>query len=161
MQIAGRKGHGRNRHQDRPDVDLDAIGGKHPSGDFCKHIALDAAVVTDGYRRLGIVLLQIVRQTLRSLCHGIDVHPVGACADDAAQTARAKGEVTIECVLDFCIIQRLQFCHYIGIGGGICQPAFVFLFNIHIVYPLTSRNCACPWMVSTSESAGTKMQSPL
>ena len=161
VQIAGRKGHGRDRHQDRPDVDLDAVGSKHPCGDFCKHIALDAAVVTNGHRRLGKILFQIIRQTLRSLCHGIDVHPVGACADDAAQTARAKGEVTIECVFDFGIVQRFQLCHNIGIGGGICQPAFVFLFNIHIVYPLTSRNCACPWMVSTSESAGTKMQSPL
>ena len=161
VQIAGRKGHGRNRHQDRPDVDLDAIGRKHPGGYFCKHIALDAAVVADGHRRRFKVLFQIVCQTLRSLCHGVDVHPVGTCADDAAQTARAKGEVTVKSVLDLGIVQRFQLCHYIGIGGGICQPALVFLFNIHIVYPLTSRNCACPWMVSTSESAGTKMQSPL
>ena len=161
VQIAGRKGDGRNRHQNRPDVDLDAIGREHARSNLGKHIALDAAVITDGHRRSFKVLFQIVRQTLRGLCHRVDVHPIGACADDAAQTARAKGEVTVECVLDLGIIQRFQFCHNIGIGGGICQPAFVFLFNIHIVYPLTSRNCACPWMVSTSESAGTKMQSPL
>ena len=161
VQIAGRKGHGRNRHQHRPDVDVNAVGHEHTRSHLCKYIALDAAVVTDGYRRLCKILLQIVRQTLRGLCHRVDIHPVRARTNDSAQTARAKGEVTIERVLNFGIIQRFQFCHYIGIGGGVCKPAFVFLFNIHIVYPLTSRNCACPWIVSVSESAGTKMQSPL
>ena len=57
VQIAGRKGHGRNRHQNRPDVDLDTISRKHPGGDFCKHIALDTAVVTNGHRRRFKVLL--------------------------------------------------------------------------------------------------------
>ena len=131
VQIAGRKGHGRNRHQNRPNIHLDAIRGKHPGGNLCKHIALDTAVITDGHGRSFKVLFQIVRQTLRSLCHCINVHTVGACANNTAQTAGAKGKVTIECVLDFGIIQRFQFCYYIGIGGGICQPAFVFLFNIH------------------------------
>ena len=57
VQITGRKGHGRNRHQNRPDIHLDAISSKHPGGNFCKHIALDTAVVTDHHRRLFIVLL--------------------------------------------------------------------------------------------------------
>ena len=161
VQIAGRKRHSRHRHQDGPDIHLDAISRKHPGGNLCKHIALDTTVVTNSHRRSFKVLFQIVRQTLRSLCHGIDVHPVGACADDAAQTARTKGKVTVKRIFDFGIVQRFQFSGHVGICGGVCQPAFVFLFNIHIVYPLTSRNCACPWMVSTSESAGTKMQSPL
>ena len=101
VQIAGRKGHGRHRHQDGPDIDLDAIGRKHSGGHFCKHIALDAAVVADGHRRLCKVLFQIIGQALRGLCHGIDVHAVGACADDAAQTARAKGKVTVKRIFDF------------------------------------------------------------
>ena len=105
VQITSRKGHGRHRHQNRPDIHLDAVGREHTRSHLCKHIALDAAVITDGHGRLCKILLQVVRQTLRSLCHGIDVHPVGSCADDAAQTARAKGEVTIERVLDFGIIQ--------------------------------------------------------
>ena len=118
VQIAGRKRHSRHRHQDGPDVDPDAIGREHSGGHFCKHIALDTAVVTDGHRRLGKILFQIISQTLRCLCNDIDVHAVGASADDAAQTARTKGKVTIERVLDFGIIQHFQFCHYIGIGGG-------------------------------------------
>ena len=135
VQIASCKGHGRNWHQNRPDIHLDAISSKHPGGNFCKHIALDTAVITDGHRRLCKILFQIVCQTLRGLCHRVNVHPVGASADDAAQAARAKCKVTIECILDFGVIQRFQFCHYVGICGGICQPAFVFFLDIHLRSP--------------------------
>ena len=120
MQIAGRKGHGRNRHQNRPDIHLDAIGSKYPGGNFCKHIALDAAVVADGHRRRFKVLFQIVCQTLRSLCHRVDVHAVGACADHAAQTARTKSKITIECIFYFGTIQRFQFSSNICVCGCIC-----------------------------------------
>ena len=65
VQIAGRKRHGRDRHQDRPDIHLDAVGREHTRSHLCKHIALDAAVVTDGHRRRFKVLFQIVCQTLR------------------------------------------------------------------------------------------------
>ena len=47
-------------------------------------------------------------------------------------------------VLNFCIVQRLQLCCYVGICGGICQPTLIFFFDIHTIYPLTSRNCAFP-----------------
>ena len=100
VQIAGRKRHSRHRHQDGPDIDLDAIGREHSGGHFCKHIALDAAVIADGHGRLCKVLFQIIGQALRGLCHSIDVHAVGACADDAAQTARAKGQVAVKAVVD-------------------------------------------------------------
>ena len=64
MQIAGRKRHSRHRHQDGPDIDLDAIGREHSGGHFCKHIALDAAVIADGHGRLCKVLFQIIGQAL-------------------------------------------------------------------------------------------------
>ena len=133
VQIAGRKRHSRHRHQDGPDIDLDAIGREHLGGHFCKHIALDAAVIADGHGRLCKVLFQIIGQALRGLCHSIDVHAVGACADDAAQTARAKGKVTVKRIFDFGIVQRFQLCHYIGIDSGLGQPALIFLFNIHFL----------------------------
>ncbi len=133
VQIAGRKRHSRHRHQDGPDIDLDAIGREHSGGHFCKHIALDAAVVADGHRWLCKVLFQIIGQTLRCLCHSIDVHAVGACADDAAQTARAKGKVTVKRIFDFGIIQRFQFSGHVGVCGGLGQPALIFLFNIHFL----------------------------
>ena len=60
MQIASRKRYGRYRHQDRPDIDTDTICCKHPCCDFCKHIALDTAVVADCNRRFFKVFLQIV-----------------------------------------------------------------------------------------------------
>ena len=60
MQIASRKRYGRYRHQDRPDIDTDTICCKYPCCDFCKHIALDTAVVADCNRRFFKVFLQIV-----------------------------------------------------------------------------------------------------
>ena len=131
VQIAGRKGHGRNRHQNRPDVDLDAVGREHTRSHLCKYIALDTAVITDGHRRSFKVLFQIVRQTLRGLCHRVNVHPVRASADDAAQTTGAKSKVAVKSIFNFCIIQRFQLCGNVSICRGVCQPTLVFLFNIH------------------------------
>ena len=131
VQIMGRKRHGRNRHQDRPDIDLNAIGREHTRSHLCKHIALDAAVIADGHRRLCEVLFQIISQTLRSLRYGVDVHPIGACANYATQPTGAKSKITIKSILNFCIIQRFQFSGNICIRSCIHQPSLVFFFNIH------------------------------
>ncbi|OJG25599.1 hypothetical protein RR47_GL001648 [Enterococcus columbae DSM 7374 = ATCC 51263] len=131
VQITGRKRHGRNRHQDRPDIDLNTIGCEHARCHLCKHIALDAAVIADGHRRLCEVLFQIISQTLRSFRYGVDVHPIGACANYATQTTGAKSKITIKSILNFCIIHRFQFSGNICIRSCIHQPSLVFFFNIH------------------------------
>ena len=64
VQIAGRKRHGRNRHQGRPDVDLNAVGREHTRSHLCKHIALDAAVVTNGNRGVLIMFFEVIGQSL-------------------------------------------------------------------------------------------------
>ena len=139
MQITGRKGHGRHRHQNRPDTHLDPIGCKNTSSDFCEHVALDAAVIADCHRRLCKVFLQIVSQALRCFCDRVNVHAVGACTDYAAQTTRAKVKVTVEGILDFGIVQRFQFGGNIGICHCISKPSLIFFFDVHLNFPHSMR----------------------
>ena len=139
MQITGRKGHGRHRHQNRPDTHLDPIGCKNTSSDFCEHVALDAAVIADCHRRFCKVFLQIVSQALRCFCDRVNIHAVSTRTDYAAQTTRAKGKVTVECILDFCIIQRFQFGGNIGICRCISKPSLIFFFDVHLNFPHSMR----------------------
>ena len=139
MQITGRKGHGRHRHQNRPDTHLDPIGCKNTSSDFCEHVALDAAVIADCHRRFCKVFLQIVSQSLRRFCYRVNVHAVGARTNHAAQTTRAKGKVTVEGILDFGIVQRFQFGGNIGIYRCISKPSLIFFFDVHLNFPHSMR----------------------
>ena len=139
VQVTGRKRYRRHRHQHRPDIHLDAIGGEHPGGNLCKHITLDAAVIADCHRRLCKVFLQIVSQALRCFCDRVNVHAVGACTDYAAQTTRAKVKVTVEGILDFGIVQRFQFGGNIGICRCISKPSLIFFFDVHLNFPHSMR----------------------
>jgi len=140
VQITGCKGHSRHRHQHRPNINLDTICSENASGYFCKYITLDAAVITDYHRRLCKVFLQIVSQTLRCLCYGVNIHAVGSSTDYTAKTTSAKCKVTVECIFNFCIVQCFQLSGNIGICRCICKPTLVFFLDIHLLFPHLSLN---------------------
>lgn len=130
VQIAGRKRHSRHRHQDGPDIDLDAIGREHSGGHFCKHIALDAAVIADG-NGLGAALgLDPVGKALGSLAHNIHVHAVGTGADHTAQTGSAELKGNGKTILNGSVIvlNRFQLRLQVGVIQVGSKPTAVHFF---------------------------------
>lgn len=82
-----------------------------------------------------IVLVQVVRQPLRGLCHRVDVHAVGPGADHAPQAAGAKRQVAVKGVLDLRLIHLSQLFRHILISRGVLQPTGIFPFDLHIHPP--------------------------
>ena len=98
---------------------VDAIGGKHASGHLLEVLAFEAAVARQGQRRLVIVRIEVVRQALRCLGHHMDVHAIGANAQHATQTRRAKGELTIEGIVELLLLtgqEALEFLLEVLLG---------------------------------------------
>ena len=100
-----------------------------------KNIALQAAVVADGHGLGAFLGLDPVCQALRSLTDDINIHTVGASAQNAAQTSRAKLQSHRKAVLDLFVISldlgqfRLQICVF-QIGS---HPALIFI-QIHLAH---------------------------
>ena len=129
-EIAGGKGHGGHRGELWPEVNLHTVCSQHTRGHAREHIAFEAAVIADDGGGGGKALCEIVRQPLRSLGDGIDVHTVAPCADHAAQASGSKGEVAVKCVLDGRFLHALESLQKLRIGYAL-QPALIFLPAVH------------------------------
>ena len=122
----GNTGH---RHQFFKNVGLDPIGRKHLRCNLRKHIALDAAVVADSntalFRRE--MVDHIIAQTLGRPGHDIHVHAVGTGSDDAPEACRAKLQIFVKRVLNFCFVtgHGLQFRFQIRIRHRLLHPDFI------------------------------------
>ena len=117
--VAGGKAQRGNRHQGLIDADFNAVCGQHLSGCFGKEVALDTAVIADGNGLAAALRLDPVGKALGRLTDNINIHAVGAGADDAAQTSGAElqghgkavlngGIVTLDAFqlgLEVCIVQ--------------------------------------------------------
>ena len=123
-QIPGRPGEGGGGLQTGIEESGDPVGSQDPGCFTAKQLALMTAVVGDGYTFGQPAGVQVVGQTLRSPADGVDVHAVGAGADDAAQPAGTKGKVPVEAV-GYGVRVRLngfQFPAQVGVVGGSGQP---------------------------------------
>ena len=120
------KADGRHWQKLRPEMDRDAIGGKHSCRRSGKNVAFDPTVVAD---HNACSLAQGIGQSLARLGNDIDIHPIGPRADHAAQAARAKGQIAIERVFDLRLIHSPQFFQHVS--PGVCKPSFIFRFVIH------------------------------
>ena len=91
-----------------------------------------AAVVGDGdlFGQIGCV--QIVRQTLRCLADGIEIHAVGARTNDTAQTTGTEFQITIKTIRDGLVIpghaDKLRFNSIVQIRLG--QPAVIKFLRV-------------------------------
>ena len=75
------------------EVYLNAVCREDVGSEFREFTGVVADVMTYGNRDLRLIFetfLQIVGETLCSCAYGVDVHTVGACAHDTAQTACAE-----------------------------------------------------------------------
>ena len=113
------------------DVRLDAVSSQNSRRFFCEHIALDAAVVADGNFFRQVRSVQVVGKTLRRLADVVDVHPIGACADDPTQTAGAEFQLPVKTVGDGILVacDALQLLGKVGGHFRLCQPAVICLFD--------------------------------
>ena len=133
--VTGSKAQGRHGHQGIINAHLDAVCSQNACGSLGKNIALQAAVVADGHGLGALLGLDPVCQTLRSLTDDINIHTVGASAQNAAQTSRAKLQSHRKAVFDLFVISldlgqfRLQICVF-QIGS---HPALIFI-QIHLAH---------------------------
>ena len=66
-----------------------------------------------------------------SLADVVDVHPVGACADDTPQTAGAEFQLPVKAVGDGILVacNAVQFIGKVGRHPGLGKPAVILLFD--------------------------------
>ena len=133
--VTGGKAQGRNRHQSIINAHLDAVGCQNTGSGLGKDITLEAAVIADGHRLGAALGLDPVCQALRGLTDHINIHPVGAGAQNAAQTGGAKFQCNRKAVFDL-IVVSLNLCQ-LGLQVSVlkirCQPALI-LFLIHVAH---------------------------
>ena len=133
--VTGSKAQCRHRHQSIVNAHLDTVCRQNACGGLGKDIALQAAVVADRHSLAAALSLDPVCQTLRGLTHNIDIHTVGASAQNAAQTSGAKLQSHSKAVLDLVIISldlgqlRLQ----ISVFQLCSHPALIFI-QIHLAH---------------------------
>ena len=133
--VTGSKAQCRHRHQSIVNAHLDTVCRQNACGGLGKDIALQAAVVADRHSLAAPLSLDPGCQTLRGLTHNIDIHTVGASAQNAAQTSGAKLQSHSKAVLDLVIISldlgqlRLQ----ISVFQLCSHPALIFI-QIHLAH---------------------------
>ena len=116
--VAGGKAQRGNRHQSLVDADLDVVCGQHLGSGLGEQVALDAAVIADGNGLAAALGLDPVGKALGGLADNVNIHAVGACADDAAQTGGAEFQGHGKAVLD---------------GGIVALDAFQLRFQVGVV----------------------------
>ena len=118
-----------------------AVRGQHAGGLAGEQRTVMAAVVGDGYLFGQAGRIEVVRQPLRCLAHGVEVHPVRARADHTAQAAGAEFQIAVKAVRDGVGVSRdgdeLGFDGVVQIRLG--KPAVIEVVCIvHGVSPLSS-----------------------
>ena len=90
-------------------VSSEPVGGNDLGGFQGEQVALDPAVVADGHFPRQLRCFQVGAQALGSPADDINVHPVGACADDAPQSSGAEFQIPVKPVIDgVCVLFRVQ-----------------------------------------------------
>ncbi len=133
MQLTGCKRKGRDRHQFLVDMYLDPICREHPCRLFREQVGLDPAVVRDCNCRVFKFLVQIVGESLSRTPDGVNVHPVGPCADNTAQSSGSKSQVSVKPLKNFFILpfDRFQLYRQVSILKVGSQPALIQIVMVH------------------------------
>ena len=100
MQVTHRKGQSGCGHQLGVQMSGNAAGRQNTRGLLCKKLGIDPAVVGDCHRTAGFLFIQVIREALGRLSHGVNIHPVGSRAQHAAQAARSKFQIAVKPVVD-------------------------------------------------------------
>ena len=69
-------------------MNLDAVGSEDRCSLTGENVTLDAAVMADGDGLRQVRLVEIVGDRLRRAADHVNIHPIRACAEHAAQSSR-------------------------------------------------------------------------
>lgn len=86
------------RHKLFVNIYLYTVRNENSCSLFSENVRFYSRVVGDSYRAFFKVAVYVVGKTLSSAADGVDVHAVAACADNAAETARAEFEISVKAV---------------------------------------------------------------
>ena len=144
MVIAGGEGQGGHRHQRVINAHFDAVGGQNAGGLLGEHVGIDPAVVGDGNQLTAPLGFDPVGKTLGGLTHHINIHPVGACAQDSPEACGAEFQRHGEPLLDLILLARdfLQFPGQSGILQRSGAPTLIIL-HVHYKSPFP---CCIQWV---------------
>ena len=104
--VTGREGKGRYRHELIIDAHVDAVRCQHACCVTCEIPALQTGIVADRNSLRSALGLHPVCYTLCRLSNDPDIHPVGSCAECAAEASGSELECDRETLLD-CVIVAL------------------------------------------------------
>ncbi len=145
-QFPDTEGQNGSRLQFRIQICPDSIGTQNLGGIQRKIRGLPSGVIGNDNavcHRFVTGFFDIIRQPLGRPGHGVTVHPVGACTDNASQASRAEFQILIEAVLNLLIfpLQRGKLLFGLFVDQRAFQPHLILLPVIHIHFPLLSRAC--------------------
>ena len=138
-ELAKREGKLGSRTKRLETVGLNAVGGKTKRGFLAEFHGHSSRIVSNCDTFLGTALLQNeVGKTLCGLPNGIQIHPVRACADNAAKAARAEFEALVKALTNLFVVildgEQLRFRFRIEII--IRAPETIHFLIIHSKYLL-------------------------
>ena len=101
--------HEGNRMKDVKNEYLDSVGGEHVGSDFCKSLAIVAAVERYAHGQFSrTVGLHVIGKALGSHSHSVFVHAVRADSHYSAESASTELKVPVESVFKTCRVALLE-----------------------------------------------------
>ena len=96
-------------------------------GSLGEHIALDTAVVGNGYAGVVVLLIEVVRKALCSASYGVYIHAVCSCTDNTSQTACTKFQITVKSIVySFAVaLYLVELSFKVGVFLGILAPKVI------------------------------------
>ncbi len=140
VEIADSERQRRHRLDARIHIDMDAVGSKDTSSDLLEILALETGVTGERERRVIVVSVEVVRDTLRCLCDDVDVHAVRADTERATKACSAKLEIAVEGIVQLVFVARsdegLKLLLEIRLGHILApQIDFSLYFSFHVHPP--------------------------
>ena len=145
MMVTDRIGQAGYGHQFLININLDTVSGADAGSFLRENVGLDTGVVADGDRAVFIMFLDIVGNALGRLADDIDVHPVGAGADNAAQTRGTESQFPVKTVVDLLVLalNGFQFGDQVGVLGRFLHPHGIFFVYHDVHIPFLKPGLVC------------------
>ena len=138
VQMPHGKAQGRDRLEPGIEIRRDAVGSEDRCSLPGENVTLDAAVMADGDGLRQVRLVEIVGDRLRRAADDVDIHPVRARAQNAAQTGRAELQIAVKGVSDLVrvVLHGGKLLPQLRVQRLLRTPVLISLFRkFHICIP--------------------------
>ena len=151
VELTNGKGQHRCRTKRRKNVSFDSVGCHAECGLFCKFRGHVAGVKRNRHTFfLRMLFDDKVCQSLRCLSYRVNIHAVGSCSQNSAQTSGTKLQLSVKPLCDLFLVvldgKELRFGGLVKIRGG--APKFIIFHCIHsnsppYASPFSAAQCFC------------------